>query len=221
MRPSDPHGSGEARLGAVVHAAAAGRFPPADGRVEVLPSPGEPAGAVLAFTAHHVVAADVDRRWLASALPAGDLSAPVAASFLVALSRHIGAHSRSLDVVLAAAGDGSPPEVALEEAPPGFRHPRLERATRYRRDVRCLVDGEGGVVVLGHGLAGRTEVAIELDAGSWTRGRGRALARSALAAAPAGEAVFAQVAPGNAASLRCFLSAGYRPIGAEVLFTAC
>jgi len=32
--------------------------------------------------------------------------------------------------------------------------------------------------------------------------------------------VFAQVAPGNAASIRCFLSAGYRPIGAEVLFAA-
>jgi RimJ/RimL family protein N-acetyltransferase len=30
--------------------------------------------------------------------------------------------------------------------------------------------------------------------------------------------VFAQVAPGNAASLRAFLAAGFRPIGSEVLF---
>jgi RimJ/RimL family protein N-acetyltransferase len=35
---------------------------------------------------------------------------------------------------------------------------------------------------------------------------------------PKGDVVFAQVAPGNAASLRAFLAAGFRPIGSEVLF---
>ncbi|HXM55375.1 MAG TPA: hypothetical protein VOB72_08295, partial [Candidatus Dormibacteraeota bacterium] len=35
--------------------------------------------------------------------------------------------------------------------------------------------------------------------------------------APAGEPVFVQVSPGNAASLRVVLAAGYRPIGSEVL----
>jgi hypothetical protein len=33
-----------------------------------------------------------------------------------------------------------------------------------------------------------------------------------------GEPLWAQVAPANTASLRAFLSAGYRPVGAEVLF---
>ena len=33
-----------------------------------------------------------------------------------------------------------------------------------------------------------------------------------------GDVVFAQVAPGNAASLRAFLAAGFSPIGSEVLF---
>jgi RimJ/RimL family protein N-acetyltransferase len=31
--------------------------------------------------------------------------------------------------------------------------------------------------------------------------------------------VWAQVHPANVASLRVFLAAGYRPVGAEVLFT--
>jgi RimJ/RimL family protein N-acetyltransferase len=32
------------------------------------------------------------------------------------------------------------------------------------------------------------------------------------------EPLWAQVAPANVASLRAFLAAGYRPVGAEVLF---
>jgi RimJ/RimL family protein N-acetyltransferase len=35
---------------------------------------------------------------------------------------------------------------------------------------------------------------------------------------PADELVFAQVAPGNAASVRTFLACGFVPIGSEVLF---
>jgi hypothetical protein len=35
---------------------------------------------------------------------------------------------------------------------------------------------------------------------------------------PLGEPLFAQVATGNAASLRAVQAAGFRPIGAEVLF---
>lgn len=50
------------------------------------------------------------------------------------------------------------------------------------------------------------------------RGQGHALARSALGLVDPGKGVFAQVSPANVASLRCFLAAGYRPVGAEVLF---
>ena len=43
----------------LLHAAARGTFPPEDGRTDVVgPADGAPA-AVLSFTAHHVVAADV------------------------------------------------------------------------------------------------------------------------------------------------------------------
>jgi len=37
---------------------------------------------------------------------------------------------------------------------------------------------------------------------------------------PDGEPVFMQTAPGNAASLRALLAAGYSPVGSEILFCA-
>jgi len=50
--------------------------------------------------------------------------------------------------------------------------------------------------------------------------RGRGLGTALAAAAPAlGKGpLWVQVAPANTASLRAFLAAGYRPVGAEVLF---
>jgi RimJ/RimL family protein N-acetyltransferase len=86
-------------------------------------------------------------------------------------------------------------------------------------DVRAFEDAGGGAtVILGRGLALRLEVAIEVDAAA----RGRGLAASALREArrlvAPGEALFAQTSPGNAASLRALLAAGFRPIGGEALF---
>ena len=37
---------------------------------------------------------------------------------------------------------------------------------------------------------------------------------------PPGEAIFAQTSPGNAASLRALLAAGFVPLGSEVIFAA-
>ena len=54
--------------------------------------------------------------------------------------------------------------------------------------------------------------------GARGRGLGRTLAAVSMLAVPRGERVFMQVAPGNVASLRAVLGAGFRPIGAEVLF---
>jgi L-amino acid N-acyltransferase YncA len=73
-------------------------------------------------------------------------------------------------------------------------------------------------VIVGRGLAGRLEVSIEVDPARRGRGIGEALAAGARSLAPDGEPIFAQVAPGNVASLRAFLAAGYRPICSEVLF---
>ena len=46
---------------------------------------------------------------------------------------------------------------------------------------------------------------------------GRALIAAGLRHVPTRELVWAQVSPGNAASLRAFLAAGFVPIGAETL----
>lgn len=211
-------GGYESRLAAVLRDAAAGRFPPADGLVEVLPPPPGQVDAVVAFTAHHMVAASVDPAWVRAELKDDDVGAPMRAEFLAQLGEQLGASAGMLDVVLAAFGHVEGSDLLTG----GYRgeavHPRLVQARRYRRDVRCFQDGHGGLLTIGHGLAGRVEVSIEVDEEARGRGHGLALAQAALGLAAPGEAVFAQVSPGNVASLRCFLAAGYRPVGAEVLF---
>ena len=95
----------------------------------------------------------------------------------------------------------------------------MQRAARYRTDLRVFTDPDDlGVLVLGHGLAGRCECAFEVEPAGRNRGLGRRLALAARAMVPPGEALFAQVAPGNVASVRAVLAAGFRPIGGEVLF---
>ncbi|WP_433337373.1 GNAT family N-acetyltransferase [Spirillospora sp. CA-294931] len=54
-----------------------------------------------------------------------------------------------------------------------------------------------------------------VEPGARGRGLGRSLARAARHLAPG--PLWAQIAPGNAASVRCFLAAGFEAVGAEVL----
>ena len=95
-------------------------------------------------------------------------------------------------------------------------HPRVARAMRYRTEVRAW-QAPGGVVVVGRGVAGRWEAAIEVDPGGRGRGLGRELATAARHLVPDGAPVWAQIAPGNAASVRAFLAAGFAPVGGEAL----
>jgi L-amino acid N-acyltransferase YncA len=74
------------------------------------------------------------------------------------------------------------------------------------------------VVIVGRGLAGRLEVSIEIQPEHRGKRLGRAMANAARALVPPDEPLFAQVSPGNVASLRAFMAAGFRPICAEVLF---
>jgi hypothetical protein len=64
-----------------------------------------------------------------------------------------------------------------------------------------------GLVTVAIGLAGRTEISVEVSAAA-EKGVGRTLIREALRLVPTGEPVFAAVAPGNARSLRAFLAEG-------------
>jgi GNAT superfamily N-acetyltransferase len=207
------------RLLRLLEDAAGGVPPAADGVVEVWPAPDGPVDAVLAFTAHHVVAAGVDPDLVAARLTDGDLGAPMSPGFLGWLGERLGSRPGSLDVVLAAPGLGGDPPLDLRPVEDPGRHPRAARARRYRRDLRVLTDAEeAGVLVLGRGLAGRRELSFEVDPARRNRGLGRLLVAAARHLTPAGEPLFAQVSPGNAASLRVVQAAGFRPIGAEVLY---
>jgi RimJ/RimL family protein N-acetyltransferase len=95
-------------------------------------------------------------------------------------------------------------------------HPRVRRALRYRDDVRVYANADG-LVLIGRGLAGRQECAVEVPELYRNAGAGRRLAAAARSLVPPGTHVWAQVTPGNAASLRAFLAAGFRPIGSEAL----
>ena len=93
-------------------------------------------------------------------------------------------------------------------------HPRVKYARQYRSDVVVYGD-ERGLVTIGAGLAGRRELSVEAD--THNRGLGTELIAEAVGLVPAGELLFAAVSPGNARSLRAFLSLGFTPIGSEAL----
>jgi len=172
---------------------------------------------VAAFPAHFVVAADVDRPWVDSQIPQVDFGAPLGPPFLRALEQRLDLAAGTIDAVLLA--DPLPGEPPLDlTLVSDSDHPRVRRARRYRTDVRVWTTASG-VLILGRGLAGRWEAAVEVHEKSRNRGHGRALASAARHLVPDGRPVWGQVAPGNAASLRAFLAAGYTPVGAEVLLT--
>jgi hypothetical protein len=98
-------------------------------------------------------------------------------------------------------------------------HPRLTRSRRYRTDLRCYTDPDDrALLVVGRGLSEREEIGIEVKPEFRRSGLGTSLARTATRVASPGEPLFAQVSPGNVASIRTFLAAGYHPICSEVLF---
>jgi GNAT superfamily N-acetyltransferase len=184
------------------------------GEVLCLPAPLGARAVVVGGTAWHVVAADVDPSWIAAQTASDPIAAPLGARFLAALADRIGHEPGVLDAVLVAPAS---PSSDLELTPAELDHPRVERARLHRSDVRVWTTADGcGLLTVGRGVAGRWEVGLEVEPGARSRGLGTALARAARALVDG--PLWAQVAPANTASLRAFLAAGYRPVGAEVLF---
>ena len=182
----------------------------------MLPAPSGARAVVVGGTAWHVVAADVDPEWVAKQVADDPLSAPLGARFLSALADRIGCEPGVLDVLLVASAAGAP---GLDLSPAEVDHPRVERALLHRTDVQVWTTSDGsGLLTVGRGVAGRWEAALEVEPSARGRGLGTAMARSARAFVPHGSPLWVQVAPANTASLRAFLAAGYRPVGAEVLF---
>ncbi|MEU3301918.1 MULTISPECIES: GNAT family N-acetyltransferase [unclassified Streptomyces] len=204
----------------ILAAAARGDFPPQDGRTTVVPQPGARDSGVLAFTAHSVVFTDEDPQWVRGALAAA-ASDPLAASmnpgFLHALMTRTGRSMNTIDLLTVADARPGPPGLALREIEDPA-HPRVARALKYRDEVRVWA-ADGGVLVLGRGVAGRWEAAIEVDLEARGAGLGVELALAARHLVP-GTHIWAQQSPGNARSVRTFQQAGYRPVGSEALLTA-
>lgn len=211
------------RLASLLVRVEAGHRLPSEPWLTLVPAPSPETAAVLAFPGHIVIAADLDPAWVHDQLPDGDLSAPLNPPFLRACEQKLGRRVNNLDgLFLAPRLDRLDLEVREVS---DLDHPRVRRARRYRPEVRVWTAGDlpgppaapAGVLVLGRGLAGRWEAAIEVDPDHRGRGLGRALARAARSLVPEDRPVWAQIAPGNAASVRAFLAAGYAPVGAEAL----
>lgn len=194
-----------------------GVFPPPDLGLTVVPAPSERESCVVAFTGHIVIAADVDPAWVAERVPDGDPFAPTNPPFLAALEEFTGRHVNAIDAMLLAPALTDPAAVAGLTELTDHDHPRVEHALRYRDDVRVYGDAHGGLVVTGRGLAGRLECAIEVPPDARGQGNGRRLAVAARALIPPDASIWAQITPGNAASLRTFLAVGYKPVGSEAL----
>ena len=94
------------------------------------------------------------------------------------------------------------------------------RASNGRRATAatcaCFVtDDDGAVLVVGRGICDRWEIGFEVDAGrAGAAGSGARSRAAAVGLVPAGKPLWAQVAPGNAASLRALTAAGFVPVGA-------
>jgi GNAT superfamily N-acetyltransferase len=200
----------------ILDSAARGVFPPADGGTTVVPQASERDAGVLAFTAHAVVFTDEDPRWVhdtVAAVECDALAAPMNPRFLVALLDRTGRTAETIDAMLVGSPLPGEPPLALTEITDGD-HPRIAYARGRRDDVRAWT-AEGGVLVMGRGIAGRPEVSVEVDDSVRHRGLGRLLVTAARHLVT--EPLWAQVAPGNARSMRAFLAAGYVPVGAEAL----
>ncbi|MFB9386862.1 N-acetyltransferase [Pseudonocardia petroleophila] len=207
-------------LARLLRDAADGRFPDADGSWVRVPPWRAGVEAVVAFTGFAVLAVD-------GPVPGAAAGSGIDGSGIDGFG---GAHDPrliaalagpdgwidSLDALLVARGTGGPP--VLRARPDLAGHPRVAFARAVRDDVRVLGRASGDeVAVLARGIAGLTELSMEVPPAA-RGGTGRALVRDALASVPAGEVVVAACAPGNAASLRTLLAAGFVPVGSSQLF---
>ncbi|WP_405776970.1 GNAT family N-acetyltransferase [Streptomyces sp. NBC_00859] len=207
-------------LAAILAAAARGTYPPADGTTTVVAQPNVRDAGVLALTAHSVVFLDEDPLWVRAMLDrtaADPLAAAMNPGFLAALMARTGRRMNTIDLLTAAPALPGGPPIALREIEDA-EHPRVVRSRAFRDGVRVWA-ADGGVLVLGHGVAGRPEAAIEVDESARGRGLGPRLAVAARHLVE-GDVVWAQQSPGNARSVRAFQRAGYRPVGSEALLVA-
>ena len=193
--------------------AARGVFPPVDGAVTMTSPLVGGHEAIVCFTGHAVIATRLTIDELGDPAPDGYGSAlHPRVQLLMANNGVIGVN----DVTLVAHGIGGQPDLTRTEQ--WNDHPRVAHARALRSGVTVYGD-ESGFITIGKGLAGRNEMSIEVRHDLHDRGAGRRLIHGARQMTPPGSHVFAAVSPGNARSLRAFLSQGFTPIASEVIIT--
>jgi hypothetical protein len=208
-------------LAELISAAANGQYPRPDGGWRRVPPWRPGLEAVVSFTGHAVLAVspDVpDERLVALGVDGlGGAHDPR----LIAALAGAGGWIDSLDVLLAARGTGSAGRTRLVDRPDLAGHPRVRFAAQIRDRPQVLGYPDrrrSALAVVGRGLAGLPELSFELEPNRRGAGGGAALVGDALTAVPLGQLVVAAVAPGNAASLRALLPAGFVPLGSLQLF---
>lgn len=193
--------------------AAMGVFPPVDGGVTHCPSLSDGREAIVCFTGHAVIA---------SRLAAEAFNEPKPDGFGGALHPRVQQlmAGRGLigvnDVTLVGMGLGGPSPLPVTDR--WDDHSRVRYARELRNNVTVYGD-DSGFVTIGDGLAGRNEMSIEVRDDLHSSGTGREFIHGARQLVPADAHVFAAVSPGNARSLRAFLSQGFVPVGSEVIIT--
>ena len=178
--------------------------------------------AVVAFTGHAVFATapDITDDRLAS-LGADGFGGAHDPRLITALAGPEG-WIDALDMLMAGRGTGRaglPPR--LVDRPDLSTHPRAVFASGIRDAPRVLGYPDphrADLAIISRGIAGLTELSFELEPGRRGQGGGAGLAADALSVVPAGQLVVAAVAPGNAASVRALLTAGFVPLGSLQLF---
>jgi hypothetical protein len=209
-------------LAGLIAAAAASRFPDVDGGWRRVPPWRPGLEAVVAFTGHAVFAVrpDITDHRL-TALGADGFGGAHDPRLITALAGP-GGWIDSLDMLMVAQGAGFPGiPAALTDRPDLASHPRAQFAAGLRGQPQIVGYHDprrSALAVISTGIAGLTELSFELEPGRRGAGGGAKLARDALTAIPSGELVVAAVAPGNAASVRSLLAAGFNPVGSVQLF---
>jgi hypothetical protein len=209
-------------LAGLIAAAAAGRFPVAGGGWQRVPPWRPGLEAVIAFTGHAVFAVQPDvTGHLLTSLGADGFGGAHDPRLITALAGPDG-WIDSLDILMAARGTGRAGVAPLlADRPDLASHPRAQFAAGLRdhpRTVGYPDPRRSALAVISTGIAGLTELSFELEPGRRGTGDGARLARDALSAVPSGQLAVAAVAPGNAASVRALLAAGFKPLGSLQLF---
>lgn len=214
--------SGEAmhRVADVLTGMAAGDPPPSDGQVEVLPSLGPGVDDVVLATDGHLLittelsADEVHDRFRPSAYTKWCHPTP-----LLWLCERTGRTPGTSDLLFVSQPLDGPPTIDLVSA--GGDHPRLAEGRLRRHEQRQWRTRDGsGMCSVARGVARRWELAYEVEPSARGRGLGAGLACSARHQVPDGEPLWAQTAPGNVASVRALLGAGFVPVGGEILLLA-